>query len=198
MSVQVKPGTASLFAAGLRLVFILAAALSVALCLDAGIAQAHGGGPGLTYDPCMRQTGADDFIHFAAYQPEFNPFAEYCDALPKAGRALLVFDLIGAELPEAAVSLEVLDEGGRLQVAVPARRYHSGVANLQTNLPPGKYAVVIKIGEPGDNHRIAFPLTVGAWWDKLLVPAAIVLVIIIATLAYCAIQVKVIPSSKPS
>src|SRR6516225_9386635 len=120
--------------AAVRTMLVLLIIWISALGFAAGIAEAHGGGPGLTYDPCMRQAGVDDFIHMAVYQPEFNPFAEYCGALPQAGRTLLVFDLIGAELPDAQVSLDVLDQGGRRQLSVPPRRYSSGVASLQADL----------------------------------------------------------------
>jgi hypothetical protein len=164
--------------------------LIVFLCFAVGTAAAHGGGPGLGYDPCMLQVGADDFIHLAVYQPELNPFAEYCGALPVGGRALLVFDLMGAELPDARVSLNVLEEGGRFQLSVPPRRYRSGVANMRADLPPGKYTVLVSIDEPGGAHRLTFPLAVGAWWDRLAVPLVAVLLIILGTAVYCAHQMR--------
>jgi hypothetical protein len=170
----------------LTLPIILVAALGFAV----GIAEAHGGGPGLGYDPCIRQAGVDDFIHLAVYQPDFNPFAEYCGALPQAGRTLLVFDLIGAELPDAPVSLEVLQEGGRFRLSVPARRYRSGVAGLRADLPPGKYDVLVSIEGPNGRHRITFTLAVGAWWERLVVPLLIVLLISAATAGYCVFQIR--------
>jgi len=170
--------------------FAQAALLVIVLCFAVSVAEAHGGGPGLTYDPCIQQTGADDFIHLAVYQPQFNPFAEYCEALPQAGRTLLVFDLMGTELPDAPVSLAVLEQGGRFRLSVPARRYRSGVANLRAVLPPGKYTVVVSIEEPGTPRRLAFPLAVGAWWGQLLMPLLIVLLIGLATAGYCIFQVR--------
>lgn len=105
MSIGGTPGSDSFAAAGVRLavrtMLMLSMILIAAPYFAVDIAQAHGGGPGLGYDPCMRQAGTDDFIHLAVYQPEFNPFAEYCGALPEAGRTMLVFDLMGAELPDA-------------------------------------------------------------------------------------------------
>jgi hypothetical protein len=182
----------------IRTLLMLPLLLTVALGFAVDNAEAHGGGPGLGYDPCMRQAGTDDFVHLAVYQPEFNPFAEYCDALPKAGRTMLVFDLMGAELPEARVSLEVLQEGGRFQLSVPAQRYHTGVADLPADLPAGTYTVLISIEQPDGHHRLAFPLAVGAWWDRLMVPIAIVLLIGFATAGYCILQIRGVASESAS
>jgi hypothetical protein len=190
MSTAGKPVSRSLVVAGARVTFALAAAVSLVLCFAAGIAEAHGGGPGLTYDPCMQQTGADDFIHLAVYQPDFNPFAEYCAAVPQAGRTLLVFDLMGAELPDEPVSLEVSEEGGHVRMSVPSRRYRSGVADLRADLPPGKYTVLVSIDEPRESRRLAFPLTVGAWWGRLVVPVVIILLIGLVTVGYCIFQIR--------
>ena len=196
MSIGVKPALRWFVVPRARPTFAQAAVFGLVLCFVAGVAEAHGGGPGLSYDPCMQQTGADDFIHLAVYQPEFNPFAEYCDALPKAGRTLFVFDLMGAELPDAPVSLEVLEEGGSFQLSLPPRRYHSGVADLRADLPPGKYTVLVSVEEPGGRRRLAFPLAVGAWWGRLITPLLIVLLIGLVTAAYCIFEVRAMASER--
>jgi hypothetical protein len=198
MSVGGRPTSDSFVISGVRVaarsMLMLPIALSVAFYFALGIAEAHGGGPGLGYDPCMGQVGADDFIHLAVYQPEFNPFAEYCGALPKAGRTLLVFDLMGGDLPDARVSLDVFDEGGRFHLSVPARLYRSGVADLRADLPPGRYTVLVGIDQPEGRHRLAFPLAVGAWWERLVVPLVIVLLIGSVTAGYCVFQIRGIAS----
>jgi hypothetical protein len=196
VNIGMKPGIARFVFASAGAAFAPALAISFALCFAAGVAEAHGGGPGLTYDPCMQQTGADDFIHLAVYQPDFNPFAEYCDALPKGGRTLLVFDLIGIELPKASVSLEVFQQDGRLQRSVPLQRYRSGVADLRLDLPPGKYTVLVRVDEPGGWRRLAFPLAVGAWWGRLIMPLLIVLLIGLVTAGYCLFQIKGMASER--
>jgi hypothetical protein len=174
---------------------ILSAALIVgAVAGGPVIAQAHGGGPGLTYDPCMRQTGVRDFIHLAAYQPEFNPFAEYCDVLPKAGTTLLVVDLMGTGLPNTPISLLISGQAGHFRLSVPARRYRSGVADLRTYLPAGRYTVLVRVEEVGEDHHAVFALTVGAWWDGLFAPIAAILLIGVAALWYCLFQIRVIGS----
>jgi hypothetical protein len=198
MSVGGRPTNDSFVISGVRVaarsMLMLPIALSVAFYFALGISEAHGGGPGLGYDPCMGQAGADDFIHLAVYQPEFNPFAEYCGALPKAGRTLLVFDLMGADLPDARVSLDVFDQGGRFHLSVPARLYRSGVADLRADLPPGRYTVLVGIYQPEGRHRLAFPLAVGAWWERLVVPLVIVLLIGGVTTGYCVFQIRAIAS----
>jgi hypothetical protein len=173
-----------------------AAILAIAVGLTPGIAQAHGGGPGLSYDPCMQQNAADDFVHMAVYQPQFNPFAEFCDALPKAGPTLLVFDLIGAELSDAPVSLEVVQKDGPLHLTVPAHRYRSGVAELRADLPLGKYTVLVTIDEAGSHGHLAFPLRVGIWWDRVAGPLAAVLLILGVTAGYCTYQIRGIASQR--
>jgi hypothetical protein len=192
VSVGIQPRNRRCIAAGIRATFVRRAAVYVVLilCCSAAVAEAHGGGPGLSYNPCMQASGSDDFIHLAVYQPEFNPFAEYCDAVPEAGQTLLVFDLMGTELPDAAVSVEVWEKGGRLQLSVPAQRYRSGVADLRADLPAGKYTVLVSLHEPGGARRYAFPLVVGAWWDRLIIPLLTIVVIALVTAGYCLFQIN--------
>jgi len=155
-----------------------------------GLVWAHGGGPGLDYESCVRGVEMEHFVHFAVYQPQYNPFAEYCGSLPRAGKTLLVFDLMDAELPNLPVSIEVIGEGGVRRLSAPARRYRTGVIDLQVDLPPGKYTAVVSIEEPGDRHRIIFPLSVGTWWSRLVGPAILMFLILAATAAYCLSQAR--------
>ena len=179
-------------------VLLLGVIVAVAICFAPAVAHAHGGGPGLDYDPCMRQAGADDFVHLTVYQPEFNPFAEYCGALPQSGGTLLVFDLMGLELPDAPVSLAVVQEGGAFRLSVPARRYRAGVVDLRAKLPPGKYTVLMSVDEPDGLHRLTFPLSVGAWWDRLVAPLVAVLLIGLTTAGYCVFQIRRLASDRGS
>jgi hypothetical protein len=175
-----------------RIAVAAVAAFSIVFSCGLGVAEAHGGGPGLTYDPCVQGAGSDDFVHLAVYQPRFNPFAEYCEAVPKAGSTLLVFDLMGSELPNLPVSLDVVDMGARSQLSVPPRRYRSGVVDVRADLPPGRYTVLVNVDEPEGRRGVAFPLTVGARWNGLGLPIAIILVIAVVTAAYCAFQFRFI------
>jgi len=179
-----------------RIAVALVAAFSIVFSCAAGVARAHGGGPGLTYDPCMQRSGSDEFIHLAIYQPRFNPFAEYCEAVPKAGSTLLVFDLMGTELPNLPVSLDVVANGARSQLSVPPMRYHSGVVDLRADLPPGRYMVTVNVDEPGGRRGVTFPLTVGAQWNRLILPIGIILLIVVVTAGYCAFQIRCIASAR--
>jgi len=151
---------------------------------------AHGGGPGLDYEACVRGVEMEHFVHFAAYQPQYNPFAEYCGSLPRAGKTLLVFDLMGVDLPNLPVSIEVIGKGGMRRVSAPARRYRTGVIDLEADLPPGKYTAVVSIEEPAGHHQIIFPLSVGTWWSRLAGPALVILLVLVATAAYCLSQLR--------
>jgi hypothetical protein len=170
--------------------YLLTVLFLTVACLTPGLVWAHGGGPGLDYDACVRGVEMEHFVHFAAYQPQYNPFAEYCGSLPRAGKTLLVFDLMGADLPNLPVSIEVIGEGGVRRVFAPARRYRTGVIDLEADLPPGKYTAVVSIEEPAGHHQIIFPLSVGTWWGRLAGPAIIMLLILFATAAYCLSQVR--------
>jgi hypothetical protein len=140
----------------------------------------------------MRAAGLDHFVHFAAYQPQFNPFAEYCDALPRTGRTLLVFDLLGVGLPDLPISINLVQENGAVRLSVPNRPYHSGIIDLFADLPPGRYTAYVSVGEASGLHRLAFPLSVGVWWHALVVPVMVALLILILTAAYCRYQVRLL------
>ncbi|HJU10637.1 MAG TPA: hypothetical protein VJ728_07160, partial [Candidatus Binataceae bacterium] len=190
MSIGVKRRNNSRRTADAGVKLVLGAILGIGFCLVARVVEAHGGGPGLTYDPCIQRIGADDFIHLAVYQPKFNPFAEYCDALPQEGRALLVFDLMGDDLPNTLLSLEVSQKGGPFRLVIPARRYRSGIANVQADLGRGKYLVFVRIREPEGDRRLAFPLVVGARWSGLAAPVLIMLTIGVVAGSFCAFQIR--------
>jgi len=160
-------------------------------CFWPSLALAHGGGPGLGYDPCMQAAGVNNFVHFAAYQPQFNPFAEYCGALPRTGRTLLVFDLLGVGLPDLPISIKLVQENGAVRLFVPARPYQSGIIDLFVDLPPGRYTAYVSVGEAG-LHRLAFPLSVGVWWHALGVPLTIALLILILSASYCRYQMRLL------
>jgi hypothetical protein len=151
---------------------------------------AHGGGPGLDYDPCAQWAGLNNYVHFSAYQPEFNRFAEYCASVPQGGRTLLVFDLVGRDLTNAPVALEIVQEGGARRVSIPARRYPSGVIDVQTELASGAYRAMLTIGSVPIVYRVHFDLAVGAWWHPLVAPLTLAAIILIAAAAYCLFQAR--------
>ena len=154
------------------------------------IAAAHGGGPGLDYDPCARYAGIDNYVHFSAYQPQYNRFAEYCGNLPRGGNTLLVFDLVGPELLNDPVAVTIVPEGGAPKIAIPAKRYPAGVIDLETNLGTGHYDAFLTIGDAPTVYHVNFDLSVGSWWQPLIAPLIIASLILIVAIAYCVYQAR--------
>jgi hypothetical protein len=159
--------------------------------------RAHGGGPGLNYDPCARYAGLDNFVHFSAYQPQFNRFAEYCGSLPRSGKTLLVFDLIGAEMVNAPIALEIVREGGAQQFSLPARRYPTGVIHVETELKAGRYETFLTIGEAPRVYRVNFDLAVGSWWSPLIPELVVGSIVLLVAIGYCAYQARLLAGETP-
>lgn len=168
---------------------VAAAMLAVVVALPCRV-WAHGGGPGLDYDPCAQWAGLNNYVHFSAYQPEFNRFAEYCGSVPQGGRTLLVFDLVGTDLADAPVALDIVREGGAHRLSIPARRYPSGVIDVQTELESGEYSALLTIGSVPAVYRVHFDLAVGAWWHPLIAPLTLAAIILAAAAIYCLFQAR--------
>jgi hypothetical protein len=157
----------------IRKVYLLAALLlGTAL---AGSAWAHGGGPGLNYDPCAKRVGLY-YVHMAVYQPQVNRFKEYCGKIPGGGKTLLVFDLVGAAMRQTPVGVDIFEMGGRTGSfkvqSVPAGEHAGGVIDMNLDLQPGhSYSAVVTVGEAPANVAITFPIKVSAWWSGLEIPA---------------------------
>lgn len=162
--------------------------------LCAGQAWAHGGGPGLGYDPCAKRVGMY-YVHMAAYQPRLDPFKEYCGQIPGAGDTLFVFDLVGAEMRRTPVAVEIVDAGGRsgrYQVAAaPPKEYPSGVIDIGLKLRAGhSYTALVTVGESPASYTVEFPVSVESWWSGLAPLAALIIVVLAAAAAYCLRQRK--------
>lgn len=144
--------------------------------LLASPAGAHGG-VGIEIDPCVQRVGLY-LVHFAAYQPQFNPAKEYCGEIPKAGKTILVFDLVDQELRTTPVTIRIVDTANagapRTLLEVPPKTYPNGVVNAEADLtPPGEYLAVITLQEP--QQTISFPLRVGMWPTTLILIACLLL-----------------------
>lgn len=145
--------------------------------LSTSPAWAHGGA-GRDVDPCVQRMGRY-VIHFTAYQPQFNPSAEYCKEVPKAGQTILVFDLVDVELRTTPVAIRVVDAAytsePRTVLEIPAKTYPNGVVNAEANFdPPGRYMAIITVQEPAST--VSFPLRVGMWSAKVVLAAGLLLV----------------------
>jgi len=152
-------------------------------------AWAHrGGGPN---DPCERQLGAS-LLHLTLYQPQFDPDAEYCTEVPRAGKTVMVVDVSAGELRQVPLSLEVVAASDSAQwrpiLSVPAKIYRRGVADAEVTLTAGSDYVARVVLEPGADREprlLSFPIRVAAWYKAMIRPALIVA----AVLAFTAISV---------
>ncbi len=138
-------------------------------------------------DPCQRQLGAS-LIHLTLYQPQFDPDAEYCDEVPRAGKTIMVVDVSPGELRQVPLGLEVVattDAGPpRTLLAVPPQVYRLGVADVEVTLTAGSdyvARVLVDRGTGGVPQLLSFPIRVAAWYRALLVPALIVTAVLALT-----------------
>jgi cytochrome oxidase Cu insertion factor (SCO1/SenC/PrrC family) len=136
------------------------------------------GGPN---DPCERKIGSA-LIHITLYQPEFDPDAEYCDAVPREGNTVLVVDTMGEVLRRVRIGVQVssIDSSGarELVLAIPPAVYRRGVVDTQVYLVEGRrYVVTVSIGSesgPGAT-TYSFPILVRAWYRALVLPGLLIL-----------------------
>jgi hypothetical protein len=155
-----------------RIGLLFAVVLSLA---PTGAAWAHGGGPGLNYDPCAKPIG-QYYVHMAVYQPDINRFQEYCGSIPTGGKTLLVFDLVGAAMRQIPVGVDIMDRGGRTGsykvLSVPAAEHRSGVIDLNLSVEPGhSYVALVTVGESPASTTVVFPIQVRMWWSGFEIPA---------------------------
>jgi cytochrome oxidase Cu insertion factor (SCO1/SenC/PrrC family) len=145
-----------------------------------GTALAHRfGGPN---DPCERKFGTS-LIHITLYQPQFDPDAEYCDRVPRAGSTVLVVDVLGDDLRRLPLGVQVLPDGapGHRQalLSIPPKIYRRGVADAQVILDSGEaYVTQISLGEGSAQQILSFPVRVASWYRPLLMPALLVVAVL--------------------
>jgi len=144
-----------------------------------GVAFAHKfGGPN---DPCERKIGKS-LIHITLYQPEFNPDAEYCDQIPRAGNTVLVVDVLGNDLRKLPLGVQILavsdSAPNKAVLALPPTIYRRGVADAQVVLDDNSsYLTQISLGEGAEQQLLSFPVRVSAWYRPFIMPALIVLAV---------------------
>ena len=137
---------------------------------------AHGG-VGIEKDPCVRRAGPY-LIHFAAYQPQFNPAGEYCADVPKAGNTILVFDLVDPELRSRPLTIQVVETVSEPEpktvLYVPPKTYPTGVVNAEADFDlPGKYTAIVTL--EGPSNTIQFPIRVALWSPRFVALVGVLL-----------------------
>ena len=146
--------------------------------LTTGTASAHRDrGPN---DPCRRQIG-NSLLHLTLYQPQFDPVAEYCEEVPRAGKTIMAVDFAAGDLRRTPVGLEVIEtrrSGDSLTVlSLPAETYELGVVDTEATLDEGHdYRVRVSVGTKGQaaSDVLIFPIRVTAWYRAMLMPALFV------------------------
>ncbi len=153
------------------------ATLGAALLLVGMPTEAHRDrGPN---DACRREIGAS-LLHITLYQTQFDPVAEYCEEVPRAGKALMVVDVTPGPLRTVPLGLEIIatDKAGQSQavVSLSPRIYERGVMNTEIVFAKGTdYVARVMVELEGQaSHLLAFPIQVAAWYKALMVPGLIV------------------------
>ncbi len=129
--------------------------------LYTGVVSAHGR-VSLADDECVRNM-AGSMVHLSAYQPQFDPEAEYCAEIPKEGKTLWVLDLVDQALRDMPIGIQIVRGSGKALGETVASLYstnHSdGVIKGEFNLDQGQYTVLIT-GEGIPALHYEYPLRV--------------------------------------
>ena len=157
---------------------IVLVVIGAVLLLSGMRAEAHRDrGPN---DVCRREIGTS-LLHITLYQTQFDPVAEYCEEVPRAGRALMVVDVTPGQLREVPLGLEIIatTESGQSQavVSLPPRIYERGVVNTEVVFAKDKEyvaRVMVELEEGQTPQLLAFPIQVAAWYKAMMVPGLII------------------------
>lgn len=138
-----------------------AAVLILIAALYAGAAAAHGK-VSLEEDSCVRRIG-ESMVHLSAYQPQYEPSAQYCTEIPKVGNTYLVVDLVDQALRDMPIGMRVIkgtSETDDETVTYLRPSYHpDGVIKGEASLDQGLYTIIITAeGQPP--LRYQYPLRV--------------------------------------
>ncbi|MGQ0666255.1 MAG: hypothetical protein ACT4O4_04400 [Nitrospiraceae bacterium] len=125
----------------LSVLFILVGAV-----LFPSLAAAHGA-VAIEEDICVRRVGGN-MVHFSAYQPQFEPKAQYCTEIPDEGDTFLVVDLVDQGLRNTPVGVRIVrgvnEKAEDQTVAYWQPVSHpDGVVRGEAKLDKGLYKVII-------------------------------------------------------
>ena len=136
-------------------------ALLLMSALYAGAAAAHGK-ESLEEDSCVRRIG-ENMVHLSAYQPQFEPTAQYCTEITKGGDTFLVVDLVDPAMRDMPIGMRVVKGTSETEdetVTYVRPSYHpDGVIRGETSLDQGLYTVIIT-AEGMPPLRYQYPLRV--------------------------------------
>lgn len=136
-------------------------------------------------DPCRKQVGAS-LLHLTLYQPHFDPDAEYCEEIPRAGKTVVVVDVTEGELRQVPISVEVVavnaDGESRTVLSLPPQVYPRGVADSEMVFDEGSdyvARVTVVQGAGKEPQLLAFPIQVTAWYVAMVKPALMVVGVLV-------------------
>ena len=132
-------------------------------------------------DPC-RKTIGPSLLHLTLYQPHFDPDAEYCEELHRAGKTVVVVDVTEGELRQVPIGVEVvaINTAGesRSVLRLPPQVYPRGVADSEMVFEEGhtyEARVTVELGAGKEPQLLSFPIGVMAWYVHLVKPALMIL-----------------------
>ncbi|MBM4258661.1 MAG: hypothetical protein FJ147_22515 [Deltaproteobacteria bacterium] len=131
-------------------------------------------------DPCRKQIG-DSLLHLTLYQPHFDPDAEYCEEVPRAGKTVVVVDVTAGELRQVPIAVEMTAQGAsgqaRSVLSLPAQMLNKGVIDSEVVFEEGNtYSaqVVVDLGAGKEVHKFSFPIQVLPWYTAMVKPTLMV------------------------
>lgn len=155
------------------------------LLLFSSIVSAHGK-VSLENDSCVRGIEGS-MVHLSAYQPQYDPDAEYCSEIPNEGKTFWVIDLIDHALRDMPIAVRIVKgTGEKLSETVENfySTYHpDGVIKGESNLDGGKYTVFVT-GEGVPPVQYQYPLRVQMinYADALRTAIVPIIVLLLMTL----------------
>ena len=135
--------------------------LFATLLLYTGLVSAHGK-VSLENDSCVRGIEGS-MVHLSAYQPQYDPKAEYCSEIPNEGKTFWVIDLIDQALRDMPIAVRIVKGTGE-KLSETVANFHStyhpeGVIKGESNLDGGQYTVFVT-GEGVPPVQYEYPLRV--------------------------------------
>ena len=160
-------------------IFRIALGLSFVLMLAPVPAGAHGAVT-MENDVCKMKIGRM-FMHFTGYQPQ-NSRAEFCQDIPELGRAIIVLDMVDAQLRDLPTTVEIVRDTGAVPlqdfnavnpkdvvVKLDRRTYPSGSIKADMVFTePGNYVGMVMV-EAETPTLAVFPFSVGqnSFWKSM-------------------------------
>ncbi|GJL77009.1 hypothetical protein [Nitrosomonas sp.] len=135
--------------------------LFATLLLFANVVSAHGK-VSLENDSCIRGIEGS-MVHLSAYQPQYDPEAEYCTEIPHEGKTFWVIDLVDQALRDMPIAVRIVKGTGE-KLSETVANFHStyhpeGVIKGESNLDGGQYTIFVT-GEGVPLVQYQYPLRV--------------------------------------